>query len=76
MSHQCGIESMLMTLPVSSEVPIILVVQEEKMQSLHFEDSFSKAGMLSPCFALCRFKKCNCSSIPMVLCIAGDCNQK
>lgn len=62
---------------MSSEVPVlILVVQVEKMQSLHFQDSFYKAGMLSPCFAFCRFKMCNCYSIPVVLCIAGDCNQK
>lgn len=54
---------MFVTLPLSSKVPllIILVVQEEKMQSLHFQDSFCKAGMLSPCFALSRFSKmCNC----------------
>ena len=37
-SHRCDRESMFVTLPLSSEVPvlIILVVQEEKMQSLHF----------------------------------------
>lgn len=60
---------------VLSEVPVlILMVQEEEMQFALSPQP--KAGMLSPCFALCRFKMCNCSSIPMVLCIAGDYNQK
>lgn len=50
---------MFVTLPLSSEVPllIILVVQEEKMQSLHFQDSFCKAGMLSPLLCFVPFFK-------------------
>lgn len=33
MSHQSGVESMLMPLPVLSEVPVLLlVVQDEEMQ--------------------------------------------